>query len=186
MPASTISLTSAALRITTGGSGAGGVPTSATTAFPGERTNSWAISTGYSPHRRRNLMWERFTPVLLPRVTPAATKKLRHRGWHEAAGHAIGKPVRTAKRPSATGPGRCRVADDTTTRAGERGADTVAECEPDYRFTLANERTFLAWQRTALGLLAAAVAVVQLVPELTIPGARHALGLLPAGPATLT
>ena len=26
--------------------------------------------------------------------------------------------------------------------------------EPDYRFTLANERTFLAWVRTALGLLA--------------------------------
>ena len=47
------------------------------------------------------------------------------------------------------------------------------EHEPDYRFTLANERTFLAWQRTALGLLAAAVALVQLVPELTIPGARR-------------
>jgi putative membrane protein len=78
------------------------------------------------------------------------------------------------------------VADDTTTRGGERGADAGADCEPDYRFTLANERTFLAWQRTALGLLAAAVAVVQLVPELTIPGARHALGLLLAVLATLT
>lgn len=31
--------------------------------------------------------------------------------------------------------------------------------EPDPRFTLANERTFLAWARTALGLLAAAVVV---------------------------
>ena len=29
--------------------------------------------------------------------------------------------------------------------------------DPDPRFTLANERTFLAWIRTALGLLAAAV-----------------------------
>lgn len=48
--------------------------------------------------------------------------------------------------------------------------------EPDYRFTLANERTFLAWQRTALGLLAAAVGIVQLMPELTIPGLRHVLG----------
>ncbi|OBB57075.1 hypothetical protein A5757_20760 [Mycobacterium sp. 852013-51886_SCH5428379] len=48
--------------------------------------------------------------------------------------------------------------------------------EPDYRFTLANERTFLAWQRTALGLLAAAVAVVQFLPELMTPGLRHALG----------
>lgn len=31
--------------------------------------------------------------------------------------------------------------------------------EPDYRFTLANERTFLAWQRTALGLVAGGVAL---------------------------
>jgi inner membrane protein YidH len=44
----------------------------------------------------------------------------------------------------------------------------------------------LAWQRTALGLLAAAVAVVQLVPELTIPGARQTLGLVLAVLATLT
>lgn len=54
--------------------------------------------------------------------------------------------------------------------------DETAEAEPDYRFTLANERTFLAWQRTALGLLAAAVAITQFVPELGIPGARHILG----------
>jgi putative membrane protein len=66
------------------------------------------------------------------------------------------------------------------------GDKDVAEAEPDYRFTLANERTFLAWQRTALGLLAAAVAVVQLVPELSIPGARHALGLILALLAILT
>jgi len=78
------------------------------------------------------------------------------------------------------------VADDPTTRDFERAADTSSECEPDYRFTLANERTFLAWQRTALGLLAAAVAVIQLVPELPIPGARQALGLLLAVLATLT
>ena len=64
--------------------------------------------------------------------------------------------------------------------------DDPAEVEPDYRFTLANERTFLAWQRTALGLLAAAVAVVQLVPELTIPGARHVLGVLLAVLAIVT
>jgi putative membrane protein len=48
--------------------------------------------------------------------------------------------------------------------------------EPDYRFTLANERTFLAWIRTALALLAGGVAVVQLVPALSIPGIRHGLG----------
>jgi putative membrane protein len=64
--------------------------------------------------------------------------------------------------------------------------DNVAETEPDYRFTLANERTYLAWQRTALGLLAAAVAVVQLVPELSIAGARHVLGVILALLAMLT
>ncbi|MFS3130726.1 YidH family protein [Nocardioides sp. Bht2] len=31
--------------------------------------------------------------------------------------------------------------------------------EPDYRFSFANERTFLAWIRTALALLVAGVAV---------------------------
>ncbi|WP_413468231.1 YidH family protein [Mycobacterium sp. RTGN4] len=58
--------------------------------------------------------------------------------------------------------------------------------EPDYRFTLANERTFLAWQRTALGLLAAAVGVVQFMPELAVPGLRHALGGAIGVLATLT
>ncbi|MHC9296415.1 YidH family protein [Mycobacterium sp. LTG2003] len=58
--------------------------------------------------------------------------------------------------------------------------------EPDYRFTLANERTFLAWQRTSLGLLAAAVAVIQFVPDLGLPGARHILGLVLTMLATAT
>lgn len=35
--------------------------------------------------------------------------------------------------------------------------------EPDYRFSLANERTFLAYLRTALALLVAGAAVVELV-----------------------
>jgi putative membrane protein len=52
--------------------------------------------------------------------------------------------------------------------------------DPDYRFTLANERTFLAWIRTALALLAAAVALVQFVPSFRLPGARTALGLIVA------
>jgi inner membrane protein YidH len=50
--------------------------------------------------------------------------------------------------------------------------------EPDYRFTLANERTFLAWVRTALGLLAAGVAVRQLVEPFDIKGGRTTLALL--------
>lgn len=39
--------------------------------------------------------------------------------------------------------------------------DAAGEEEPDYRFTLANERTFLAWIRTALALVAGGVAVRQ-------------------------
>lgn len=39
--------------------------------------------------------------------------------------------------------------------------------DPDYRFSLANERTFLAWLRTALALLGGGVALASLVPELT-------------------
>jgi putative membrane protein len=69
---------------------------------------------------------------------------------------------------------------------GTPAAEEVVEIEPDYRFTLANERTFLSWQRTSLGLLAAAVALVQLVPELTVPGARHVLAVVLAALAILT
>ena len=36
---------------------------------------------------------------------------------------------------------------------------------PDIRFTLANERTFLAWLRTAIGLIAAGVAVFHFLDE---------------------
>ncbi|HEX4782013.1 MAG TPA: DUF202 domain-containing protein [Usitatibacter sp.] len=38
--------------------------------------------------------------------------------------------------------------------------------EPDYRFTLANERTFLAWVRTALALLAGGVLLEQFATHL--------------------
>jgi putative membrane protein len=78
------------------------------------------------------------------------------------------------------------VAENSATPAPERGGDSADELEPDYRFTFANERTFLSWQRTALGLLAAAVALVQLVPELAVPGARRLLAVGLAVLATLT
>lgn len=61
----------------------------------------------------------------------------------------------------------------------ERGEDTRATDEPvDYRFTLANERTFLAWVRTALALLAGAVAVLHLLPLDWDEGPRMVVGLL--------
>ncbi|MGW1772361.1 YidH family protein [Streptomyces sp. NPDC002104] len=37
---------------------------------------------------------------------------------------------------------------------------------PDYRFSLANERTFLAWIRTALALIGGGFAVDQFLPDL--------------------
>ena len=54
--------------------------------------------------------------------------------------------------------------------------------EPDYRFTYANERTFLAWLRTALALLAGGVALDALTIDMPV-ALRRALSavLLVAG-----
>ena len=60
-------------------------------------------------------------------------------------------------------------------RTGQAPLHEVGEA-PDYRFTLANERTFLAWVRTALAMMAAGVAVVQFIPGLDL--VRHVLGIL--------
>jgi putative membrane protein len=49
--------------------------------------------------------------------------------------------------------------------------------EPDVRFTYANERTFLAWNRTALALIATGVAATQLLPKLQVEWGRRLLGL---------
>src|SRR6266487_56031 len=50
--------------------------------------------------------------------------------------------------------------------------------EPDARFTFANERTFLAWSRTALALVVAGLAVAQLLPPFPgVPWGRRALGV---------
>ena len=46
-----------------------------------------------------------------------------------------------------------------------QGGLEPAETEPDYRYTLANERTFLAYIRTALGLDAAGLGAAQFLPS---------------------
>ena len=50
--------------------------------------------------------------------------------------------------------------------------------EPDPRFTFANERTFLAWSRTALALVVAGLGIVELLPPFPgVPAGRHLLGV---------
>lgn len=57
--------------------------------------------------------------------------------------------------------------------------------EPDARFTLANERTFLAWVRTALALIAAGVALELLGLDLHA-GLRLAASLVLIGAGTIS
>jgi putative membrane protein len=55
--------------------------------------------------------------------------------------------------------------------------------DPDYRFSLANERTFLAWIRTSLALTAGGIGAVILLDD--VDGAT-ALGLFVLGLALVT
>jgi putative membrane protein len=48
--------------------------------------------------------------------------------------------------------------------------------EPDYRFSLANERTLLAWVRTSLALDVAGLGVIRFAPPLGVPGGRELVG----------
>ena len=55
--------------------------------------------------------------------------------------------------------------------------------DPDYRFSLANERTFLAWVRTALAILAGAILLHEFAAHIqpgSIAGASVALALVAA------
>jgi inner membrane protein YidH len=60
----------------------------------------------------------------------------------------------------------------------EPGGDERPSEEPDYRFSLAAERTFLAYARTALALFAAGVAVSTALPSAGQKTLRHVLGVL--------
>lgn len=49
--------------------------------------------------------------------------------------------------------------------------------DPDVRFSYANERTFLAWNRTSLALIAAGLAVVSLLPDFEWDWGARAIGV---------
>jgi putative membrane protein len=49
--------------------------------------------------------------------------------------------------------------------------------EPDPRLLYANERTFLAWIRTSLALVAAGLAIIELLPAFKVVGGRRSVGL---------
>ena len=48
---------------------------------------------------------------------------------------------------------------------------------PDYRFSLANERTFLAWLRTGLALVAGGLAAAQFLPPLPLAHLREVIAV---------
>jgi putative membrane protein len=57
--------------------------------------------------------------------------------------------------------------------------------EPDPRFTLANERTFLAWIRTSLAFIAGGIALNALSFEID-PGVKHWLSIIALSLGALT
>ena len=67
---------------------------------------------------------------------------------------------------------------DNTQSTHPRGKWWLAGKAPDYRFTLANERTFLAWIRTALALMAGAVGIEQFSPQLSSTELRTGISTL--------
>jgi putative membrane protein len=88
-------------------------------------------------------------------------------------------PTRASGEPSTTAP------DDLPRPARRPGRLFAVGSDPDPRFTLANERTFLAWIRTSLALFAAGIALEGL--NLPIhPGFRLAAAVLLIALGTLT
>jgi putative membrane protein len=57
------------------------------------------------------------------------------------------------------------------------GIPGSAPGEPDPRLLYANERTFLAWIRTSLALLASGLAIIELLPAFRVAGGRRLVGL---------
>ena len=81
-------------------------------------------------------------------------------------------------------PARKRVGPTRQALAQSFGTDPRrVGSEPDYRFTLANERTFLAWIRTSLALAAGGLGAITLID--TFYG-QEVLGLMLLGLSFIT
>jgi putative membrane protein len=105
-------------------------------------------------------------------TTPGDGHESPHDRQGDQAGWAGPSSGGTGPKPAETDPAQ-------TDPAETDPAETdPAETEPDARFTLANERTFLAWSRTALALVAAGLGIVQLLPPFPgVPVGRHVVGI---------
>ena len=68
--------------------------------------------------------------------------------------------------------------DDPSPRTSRWADPRAVGTDPDYRFTLANERTFLAWIRTSLALAAAGLGAISLLEDFY---GKEALGLVLLG-----
>ncbi len=60
-------------------------------------------------------------------------------------------------------------------RDDDVGASEAGQVDP--RVSLANERTLLAWTRTALAFVAGGLAVTQFLDDVDLPGGRRLIGL---------
>lgn len=71
------------------------------------------------------------------------------------------------------------------TRGRFRSPDRASGRDPDYRFSLANERTFLAWIRTSLALVGGGLAIHALLPAEQASPLRDVAALVLVGFGTL-
>lgn len=112
-------------------------------------------------------------PVVEPPSGPASTVESVHVSTPEGACES-GLSTRS---PSGSAGDAGPTAEAATDSSLDTDSDEIVERDPDVRFSYANERTFLAWNRTALALVTAGLAVTQLLPPFHVPGGRRLIGL---------